>query len=443
MTAFRFAPSPTGYLHPGNARTALLNALLARKQGGKLILRLDDTDTARVSEEYSAAIEEDLRWMGISADAVYRQSEREALYREAAEKLKAQGLLYACYDTPEELAYHRKRARAEGRPPVYDRAGLNLSAAQKAAFEQEGRQPHWRFRLSGEVVRFEDIMRGTQRIDTASLSDPVIIREDGRFLYALPSVADDADMAISHVIRGEDHVSNTAVQIELAQALGAKPPTFGHHSLLLDSDGGGFSKRAGGLSLRALRKAGAEPQALNHFLAMLGTSGQQEMTRNLDKLAERLDLSGLSRAPARFDTDQFMKQSAAWLHAMPCEEAKPRLAALGVRQDEAFWLAVRGNLNRIEEVKQWDSIIAGEMKPVIEDSDFIATALALLPPDTWDESIWSRWTKALAKESGRKGKNLFLPLRLALTGLKHGPEMKNLLYLMGRDEVVRRLGGKG
>ncbi len=435
----RFAPSPTGYLHCGNARTALLNTLYARKHKGWFLLRLDDTDASRSRPEYAEAIKEDLLWLSIAPDEVLAQSARRALYEHAAETLKSSGLLYPCYETPEELKFRRARARAAGKPPVYDRAALSLTGAERAALEAEGHSPHWRFRLSGAQERFTDIIHGACQVDTGSLSDPVLIRADGQFLYTLPSVVDDLDCAISHVVRGEDHLTNTAVHIQLARALGGEPPVFAHHPLLLDESGEGLSKRKDGLSLRALREEGIEPMAINNFLAELGGSADSGLARDIDALAARFDLAGLSRNPARFDKARLVKFSADFLRGLDYRAARPRLAALGVRDDEAFWQAVRGNLARLEDVRRWEKIIAGEMTPVIEDPALIAEAERLLPASPWDGEVWQDWTKRLAAQTGKKGKDLFLPLRLALTGLAHGPEMKNLLYLIGRKEAARRL----
>ncbi len=438
--AVRFAPSPTGPLHAGNARTALFNFLFARKQGGRFILRLDDTDAERSSEEHAQAIGEDLLWLGIKPDQTFRQSERIPLYRQAAEKLKQAGCLYPCYETPQELARRRRLARAANRPPVYDRAALGLSAAQRRKLEEQGRKPHWRFRLSGGVVRFDDLVHGRVAVPTASLSDPVLIREDGGFLYSLPSAADDLDMGVSHVIRGEDHLTNSAVHIELAEALGGAPPRFAHHGLITGEDGAPLSKRRmQEAALRSLRGAGIEPVALNFFLAR----GEGESPcRTLDELAAGFKPEAMPRAPLRFEPARLARVSAQFIHAMDYETAFPRLATQGIEVGEALWLAVRGNLSKLADVKIWRGIVEGEAAPVIKDRAFIEAARACLPPAPWGEGVWEEWTKALAKATGRKGRALYLPLRLALTGLDHGPELAALLPLIGRDKALARLKGE-
>ncbi len=437
----RFAPSPTGYLHIGNIRTAVLNWLFALKHGGRFILRLDDTDTARSREEYARAIIEDLRWLGMEPDAVERQSARMALYGEAAERLKAAGLLYPCYETEQELALKRKAQVMAGRPPVYDRSALELTEAARRALEEAGRRPHWRFRLPEGVIRWEDAVRGPVEIDLATLSDPVLVREDGTFLYTLPSVVDDIDMGITHVIRGDDHVTNTAVQIALTRALGGEVPVYAHHSLLVDRDGGGLSKRLGSLGVRDLRERGLEPETIVSYCATIASSEPVQVFSDVKKLAESFDLSNLSRSPARFDESELEALNARLLHDMPAEIALPRLKALGIDMDAALWDVIRGNIGHLREAADWLAVVHGGIEPVIadEDRDFLRRAAELLPPEPWDTDTWKTWTQAVKAETGRKGKALFMPLRLALTGKSHGPEMSRLLPLMGRDVALKRL----
>ncbi|MGD9537030.1 MAG: glutamate--tRNA ligase [Alphaproteobacteria bacterium] len=441
----RFAPSPTGYLHAGNARIALLNWLYARSHTGRFILRLDDTDATRVKPEYLAAILEDLRWLGLdwsSADVV-RQSARLAEYRTAAERLKAAGRLYPCYETPAELETKRRLLAAAHKPPVYDRAALALSVAERARLEREGRTPHYRFLLDGRSVGFDDLVRGPTAIDTASQSDPVLIKEDGSVLYTLASVVDDAALGITHVIRGEDHVTNTATQLQLFEALGHAPPRFAHLALLLGADGQPLSKRLDSLSLRNLRAAGIEPLALDVALARLGTGAPLDPVTSLDALVEGFDLARFGKAPARFDTAELEGLSARTLHAMPFEAARPRLAALGLGEaDAAFWAAVRGNLARFDEARDWWRVCRGPVEPVIEDVGFAAEAAAALPDGPLDQASWPAWTARLAERTGRKGKALFRPLRLALTGRGDGPAMHDLLPLIGRERALRRLAGE-
>ena len=443
MTTVRFAPSPTGRIHIGNARTALLNWLFAKRAGGRFILRFDDTDAARSKEEYAVSIAEDLAWLGIAPDLVVRQSDRSALYEAAAERLRAAGRLYPAYETAEELDRKRKRQQARGLPPVYDRAALNLTDAERAALESQGRRPHWRFKLEPRVVAWEDGVRGSSHIECASLSDPVLRREDGAFLYTFTSVVDDADLAISDIIRGEDHVTNTAVQIQLFEALGAAVPVFAHHNLLTDASGEGLSKRSGALSLAGLREAGVEPLAVAALAALTGTAEAVRPVASLDELAGLVDLSRISRSAAKFDPADLATLSARTLHHLDFTSVQGRLAAAGIAGPDAgaFWNAVRANLARFEDVTLWRRVVDGPIAPVVEDADFLAQALALLPPEPWDETTWSLWTAAVKAKTGRKGRALFHPLRLALTGQEAGPELARLLPLIGRVRSSARLSG--
>jgi glutamyl-tRNA synthetase len=437
----RFAPSPTGHLHIGNARTALLNALFARREGGTFVLRYDDTDLARSRPEFAEAILEDLRWLGVPPDRVVRQSERFDLYGAAAERLKAAGRLYPAYETADELDYRRKRQLARGLPPVYDRAALALGDADRARLEAEGRRPHWRFRLEPGTVAWPDLVRGESGVDCASLSDPVLVREDGTYLYTLPSVVDDIDLGITHVIRGEDHVTNTAVQIQIFAALGGAAPAFAHHNLLTTASGEGLSKRLGHLSLKGLREAGLEPAAVASLAVLVGTSEAVRSVADLGELAGLVDLAGISRAPAKFDEGELDALNARLVHAMDYETVRERLAALGVGGGEAFWLAIRQNLAHVDAAARWWPVVTGPVAPVIEDPAFATTAAGLLPPEPWDGTTWKAWTDAVKAATGAKGRALFMPLRLALTGLDHGPELAGLLPLIGRGEAERRLRG--
>jgi glutamyl-tRNA synthetase len=437
MTVVRFAPSPTGRIHIGNARTAILNWLFAQKSGGQFILRYDDTDTARSTDEFARGIAEDLDWLGIKPGRVEYQSKRFDRYHEITERLKAAGRLYACYDTPEELERRRKRQLARGLPPVYDRAALKLTAEDRASLEARGRMPHWRFKLDQRRVEWIDLIRGPQHIDTASLSDPVLVREDGSYLYTLPSAVDDIDFGVSHVIRGEDHVVNTAVQIEITEALNAKPPCYAHHSLLTGADGKGLSKRLGSLSIRAMREQGLEAMAVVSHAALLGTSENIHPCADYRELIESFDLAKLSRAPARFDESELRHLNARLLHMAPWSAVKDRLGF----GSEEFWLTIRGNVEILSDSKAWHEIITNRINPVVRDEDrgLIREAAARLPPAPWDGNTWKAWTDAVKAATGRKGKQLFMPLRLALTGLDHGPELAALLPLIGRERAVERL----
>ncbi|HLH12224.1 MAG TPA: glutamate--tRNA ligase [Methylovirgula sp.] len=440
----RFAPSPTGRIHIGNARTALVNFLFARKQHGRFILRFDDTDVARSKEEYAAAIEFDLAWLGITPDLIVRQSQRFDFYRAAADKLRVDGRLYPAYETAEELERRRKRQQARGHPPIYDRAALALSEADRARLEAEGRRPHWRFKLDHKVVRWDDLVRGESHVDCASLSDPVLLREDGTYLYTLPSVVDDIDLCVTHVIRGEDHVTNTGVQIQLFEALGGAIPRFGHHNLLAAASGEGLSKRSGALSISALREEGLEPLAVAACAVLTGTSESVHPVHSLDELAGALDLSHISRAQARFDPAELRSLSARTLHQMEFEGVRERLAAIGISgpKAEAFWLAVRGNLSLFDEVVGWWHVVTGEIEPSLEDAEILAAARETLPEEPWDEATFAHWTASLKARTNRKGKALFHPLRVALTGREQGPELAALLPLIGRLKAEARLSGR-
>ena len=440
MTIVRFAPSPTGKLHLGNARPALFNWLFAKTDNGQFILRFDDTDQVRSTREFADGIERDLNWLGINPDSIYRQSERFDLYNNARDTLISDGRLYPCYETADELDRRRSRARALGRPPIYDRAALELTDEDRAALEAEGRKPHWRFKLDGKPVKFTDMIRGEQTVNTASMSDPVLIREDGTYLYTLPSVVDDIDLGITHIIRGEDHVSNSGVQIEIFEALGGKAPIFAHHNLLTDVQGKGLSKRLGSLSLSALRDEGYEPMAVAIVATLTGTSAAVEPVASMDDLAKKFDFSIISRGPARYDPEELNTLNARILHAMPFSKAEPRLAEIGLH-GEPLWLALRENLSRFGDISEWAKLISGPVASVIGDSDheFIKLAAENLPDEPWDETTWGAWTSNLKQLSGRKGKELFLPLRMALTGRHDGPELKILLPLIGRKACLDRL----
>ncbi|AVF02454.1 MULTISPECIES: glutamate--tRNA ligase [Devosia] len=436
----RWAPSPTGRIHLGNARPALLNWYFARRHGGRFVLRMDDTDHARSTREFADGIEADLSWLGIQPDLLVRQSERTALYDAARDRLIAAGRLYPCYETEEELDRKRARARLLGKPPIYDRAALSLTDEDRARLEAEGRTPHWRFKLDGRPVQFDDLIKGPQTVNTASMSDPVLIRADGSYLYTLPSVVDDIDLGITHIIRGEDHVSNTGTQIEIFEALGAAPPIFGHHNLLTDAQGQGFSKRLGSQSIADFRAEGYEPLAIAIVATLTGTSLPVEAYDSLDAIAEKLDFSMISHGSARFDPAELDTLNARLLHAMPYAVAAPRLSALGL-EGEAMWTLLRENLVKFPDIVEWSKLLTGPVEPVVadEDRDFLALAKALLPPEPWDETTWSHWTNALKASTGRKGKGLFLPLRMALTGRHDGPELKSLLVLLGRKACLDRL----
>ena len=435
----RFAPSPTGLLHVGNARVALANYLLARRHGGHFLLRIDDTDTERGRPEYEDAIRYDLRWLGLQWDEEYRQSDRLALYAEAAEKLKASGRLYPCFESEEELAVKRELRVKRHQPPLYDRAMLKLTPEQRAAAEANGKQPHWRFLLSGYPAEWGDMVLGPRAVKLTAVSDPVVIRADGTPLYTFTSVVDDLASGITHIVRGEDHVTNTGIQIDIYAALGGRSKNlrFAHLPLLVDQEGGKLSKRLGGLSLRSLRGDGIEPAALTGYLATLGSS-DNAVAAAPDVLAPTYDLSHVSHSSARFDGRQLLTLNRRVLHDLPFEAVQDRLPPGATA---AFWLAVRGNLDLLNEARGWWDVVAGSIvPPMIEgEGDFLRQALETLPAEPWTNEVFSTWMSALKPASGRKGRALFLPLRLALTGEEHGPELGAMLPLMGRDRAAARL----
>ena len=450
----RFAPSPTGRIHIGNARTALFNWLFAQKHKGRFIQRFDDTDIGRSKQEFADGILYDIHWLGIFPDATEYQSRRFDVYAAAVEKLKAKGVLYPCYETPEELDLRRKVRRTRGLPPVYGREALQLTAEQRAEYEQDGRRPHWRFLLPNftsdpmETERTEvtwtDLIRGEETVDLASLSDPVLVREDGTYLYTLPSVADDIDMGITHVIRGDDHVTNTGVQIALARALGAEPPVFGHHNLLTTASGEGLSKRTGALSIESLRNDGIEPMAVASLAVLVGTSENVGAVADMRTLAERFDPASTSKSASKFDPAELLVLNRALMQTMPFDQVRDRLHALGISGEhaEAFWAAVRGNIEKVSDAATWWRILRDgpDVTPslALEDRLFLRDAFDLLPEEPWGPGVWRDWTGKIKEATGRKGKALFMPLRLALTGLEQGPELAELLPLMGRERTLAR-----
>lgn len=439
----RFAPSPTGRLHVGNIYIALNNWLFARQRSGSFLLRLDDTDIERSTAEFAAGIEADLSWLGLTWDVFARQTDRIAAYDEAAAKLKASGRLYPCYETAEELALKRKIQLGQGKPPVYDRAALKLSSEDRAKLESEGKQPHWRFKLDSRRVDWTDLVRGPEHIDTSSQSDPVLIRVDGSYLYTLTSVVDDIDLKVTHVIRGADHVTNTATQIQIFEALGAVAPSFAHLPLLVDAAGEGLSKRIGSLSISDLRTQGLEPMALNAYLANIGSGEPLIAVSHLGDLVKAHDLAKFGKSSPRFDPAELLHHNARLVHLLPFAEARGHLSSLGLGDvDAALWDVARANVEKIEEVGEWQRICRGVITPQIIDPAFAAAAADVLPPEPWDVDSWKTWTEAVKAKTGRKGKDLFMPLRLALTGIEHGPEMRLLLPLIGREKTLRRLRGE-
>lgn len=433
----RFAPSPTGYIHVGNVRTALVNWLFAKKMGGEFWLRMDDTDQSRSKPEFEECIYEDMKWLGLNWDGLAHQSKRNDLYAGAIEQLKADGRLYPCYETPEELEVKRKMQASRGLPPVYDRGALKLSDEEKAALDAEGRKPHWRFKLTDEHIIWDDLVRGEVKFNPTTMSDPVLIRADGILLYTLASVVDDGNMNITHVVRGEDHVSNTAVQVQIFQALGLKVPEFAHTALLKTKDGE-LSKRTGGGDIRGLRAQGILPMTINSMLAKIGTSDPIEMAPDMQALIDAFDFSKFSRSPSIFETGDLVKLNEKALHHLPFAEIQHKLPD-GI--DENFWNSVRGNIESLDDVAMWHGVIHSPTVAELsaEDKAFLAEAAQSLPTEPWNDATWNAWMEQVKVATGRKGKQLFMPLRLALTGMEHGPELKVLLPLLGREKTMKRL----
>lgn len=434
MTTTRFAPSPTGWIHIGNLRTALFNWLIARKAGGQFILRFDDTDPERSKQEYIDGIREDLDWLGLTWDREEQQSKRLDRYAAAADALRGAGRFYECFETPTELDLKRKKQLNMGRPPVYDRAALALSEVEREALRAERGQGHWRFKLDRERIEWTDGILGDISIDAASVSDPVLIRGDGQVLYTLASVVDDTEMGVTNVVRGSDHVTNTATQIQIIKALGGTPPGFAHHSLLTGPQGEGLSKRLGSLAIRDMRAAGMEPMATLSLLARLGSSQPVELRMSPDELIEGFDISHFGAAPTKFDVEDLKPLSARLLSATPFEAVAADIAEAGVPQALApeFWAVIKDNIATRAEIADWWSVFRDGAMPVIddEDRDFVARAFALLPPHPYTPETWGAWTGAVKEATGRKGKGLFMPLRKAVTGRARGPEMAGVLPLL-------------
>lgn len=435
----RFAPSPTGRLHVGNIRAALHNWMWARKHGGRFLLRLDDTDLERSSEEYAASIHADLDWLGIAPDAYVRQSDRFALYETRFSELREAGRVYACYETAQELELKRKVLAGRGLPPIYDRAALELSDRERADLEAEGVKPHWRFKLDHDcAIKWHDLIRGDQQLDPRLMSDPVIRRADGSWLYMLPSVIDDVDMAISHVVRGEDHVTNTGLQLQMFDALGAAAPEFAHEALLTGSEGK-LSKRLGSLGCEHFRAEGIEPTSLLALLARIGTSDPVEPVADLEPLIASFDFVRFGRAPARFDEEELKMLNRRIVHMLDFDAVSDRLPP-GI--DAAGWVAIRPNLDRVADAAELWAMVEGPITPPAaseEDRHYLHEAAAIAETLNWESDPWHALVEALKARTGRKGKALFLPLRQALTGSDHGPDMVALLPLIGRGRAAARL----
>ncbi len=438
----RFAPSPTGYLHVGNIRTALINYLFCRKNGGTFLLRIDDTDTERSQEVYEKAIYADMSWLGLSYDETARQSTRFDRYDAAVEQLKKAGRLYACYETQEELAFKRKMQLSKGLPPKYDRAGLHLTDQEREAFEAQGRTPHWRFKILDEAVEWEDLVRGPVHFEGAHLSDPVLIREDGKPIYTLASVVDDCELDVTHIIRGEDHVANTAIQVQLIKALGYKQEDFhfAHLPLIADEKGGGISKRLGSTGVSDLKNEGLLPMALNAVLARIGTSTPVEPFQTLQPLIESFSFDAFARSTPKFSEEELKTVNAKLIHESRYEDIRSYISEWP-QVNETLWETLKKNLTSFSDLTLWCTILEGNFTTELsaEDKAFLKEASSYLPTSGWDEDPWQVWQTCLKEKTGRRGKELLKPIRLALTGLDKGPELGKLVKLLGRDEIIKRL----
>lgn len=438
----RFAPSPTGWLHVGNTRTALIAWLFARAHDGRFLLRIDDTDLQRSKQEYEDGIKEDLKWLGLDWDVTERQSDRFANYEAAKQKLIAAGRLYPCYETAEEIEVKRKMLAGRGLPPIYDRAALNDTDEKRKEYEAQGRKPHWRFKLNHAPIQWDDMVRGPTSFDGSKLSDPVLIREDGSVLFTFATSVDDGEMNITHIIRGEDHVSNTAVQVQIMEALGFTAPMFGHPPLLKVKEGK-ISKREGGNDVRTARADGILPLAMISYLAKMGTSDAIDVAESVQQLVQQFAISKLGRSAVTYDPMELERLNKKLLHHMHYKDAKPLLEAKGLGHvTEDFWEQVHGNLTSLDEVRHWWNLLKQPITPSISDAGFTSEAATLLPAGQWGEQSWDEFVNAVKDKTGRKGKELFMPLRLALTGMEHGPDMKSVFALLGRDRAEKRLKGE-
>ena len=442
MVKVRFAPSPTGFLHIGNFRTALVNFLFARKEKGHFMLRIDDTDHERSSLEFEKAIIEDLSWMNFKWDSLEKQSNRLKRYDEALETLLDKKRAYACYETAEELSLKRKAQLSSGKPPVYDRSSLRLSDSDVADLKSKGKKPHYRFLLDHSEVIWNDLIKGGSKYHMSSLSDPVILREDGRVIYTLASVVDDIDFDITHILRGEDHMTNSAAQIQLFEALGSAAPNLGHLSLLTDISGAGLSKRLGSLSLKDLRNEGIHPMAISSLLSKVGTSDPVEIKKEIETIILYFDINKFGKSKSKFDKNELSLLNSKIYQLIDFEEIDEDLKKMNISITKEFWNLIRGNIALLKNVKDWWDICFGIIDSIIENQDFLDSALEALPKDQFNEKTWSTWTKKLSEETGKKGKELYMPLRLCLTGQNKGPEMADLILMMGRDKVIKRLSNQ-
>lgn len=436
----RFAPSPTGMLHIGNARIAIANWLYAQKNGGKFLLRIDDTDKDRSKKEYEEAITRDLKWLGLNWDDSFSQSSRIQKYEEIKNHLIEIGRLYECYETPEELEIKRKFQLSAHKPPIYDRASLHYTNEQKDQFRKEGRKPHYRFLMKDTPIVWNDMIKGQMRYESHNIGDPILVREDGSMTYMLCSCVDDIEYNISHIIRGEDHLTNTAIQIQIFDALSAKLPSFGHLSLVHQKEGK-ISKRDGGFEISSLRDNECiESMTINSFFATVGRSEPTKIFKDLESLIENFDISKFSKSPTTYLPEELLRLNHKLIIDLNYSDVKNRLTDIGCKDvTEEFWIAVRPNIQTLKDVKDWWDICT--VTPYVQnlDKEYLSIAKSLLTEDVIKPDTWSIWTKKISEKTGKKGRELFMPLRLALTGRESGPELDAILPMIGKNEILLRL----
>jgi glutamyl-tRNA synthetase len=442
MIKTRFAPSPTGLLHVGSVRPALVNYLFAKRHNAQFILRIDDTDLSRSTDYFKEQILIDLAWLGLSWDDLFFQSARIDRYNNVVADLLDQDRLYQCFETPEELDIKRKLMLSNGKPPIYDRAGLHLSNQQKNQYLAQGRKPHYRFKMLAGEIAWHDLIRQNVKYNALDISDPIVIREDGSFTYMLCSAIDDADYNITHIFRGQDHINNTAIQIQMLEAMGASIPIFGHLSFLTAKDDK-ISKRVGGFELATLRNNHINPMAISSFFTYIGTSKALSATNNMNELIDNFEVSSFSASPTIYNPQDLVLLNHKLLIQLTYSDVKCKLAEIGATEvDEEFWMAIRANLDNISQLTNWWNICKNqpsEFDHSVLDKDFCNIAARTFPEGQIDQTTWNTWTKKISEQTGKKGKNLFMPLRIALTGLDHGPEMRILLTLISREEILKRL----
>ena len=437
----RFAPSPTGLLHIGNARSAVINWAHIKNKGGEFILRIDDTDTERSKKEYENKIKKDLLWLGLSWSKTFNQSQRKEIYDKKILFLKESNKIYPCFESLEELSLKRKTLLSSGKPPIYDRSALKLTTDQIEDLITKGQAPHWRFKLEDEIIEWQDLIKGKISFDTKNLSDPVLIREDGSLLYHLHSVVDDIEENITDIIRGEDHITNTAFHIQLFKSLNAHVPRFGHHPFLTDEEGKSFGKRLGSLSIQKMYEDGFESLTLLNYLLSIGTSKNLSKEKNIDLLVNNFNINSLASSSPKFSINVLKLLNKDMLQSYDFSDVKQKFIDLKIKDaSEDFWIFIKNNINYFSESLDWISVINSNETYIDNSNDYLNIAAELLPEDPYDETTWDVWTDLIKNQTGKKGKELFMPIRFALTGRNKGPELKYLLPLLTKKHILKKLG---